>query len=133
MPYSSPSYNAGGDINPSRFVKLSTTADNTVLQCVADDEAVGVSHAGTLDAPIPGAPTLAARANQPCQVYGADEPCEIEAGDDITSGDKLKPDADGKAIPAAEDEVYSAIARSSAANGEKVKATVTRGYTPVSV
>ena len=127
---SSPSYNAGGDISPSRFVKLSTTADNTVIQAVADDEAIGVSHQGSLDAPIPGVTPLAARENQPCQVFGADEPCEIEAGGAIASGDKLKPDADGKAVVAGAGDAYSAIARSAAAAGESVAATVTRGIIP---
>lgn len=133
MSYSSPSYIAGADIAPSRFVKL--TGNNSVEQCVAGDTADGVSHEGTREAPIPGVTPLAAMAGESCQVYGADEPCEVEAGAAIASGGTLlKSDLNGKAVPALSGVEtagtivpYVAIARTAAAVGEKVKVVITRG------
>lgn len=132
MPYSMPSYIAGGDISPSRFVKL--TGNNSVQQCVAGDDAIGVSHEGTREAPIPGVTPLAAMSGESCQVYGADEPCEVAAGAAITAGAKLKSDLEGKAVPALSGAEtagtivpYIAIARTPAAVGEKVKVLITRG------
>jgi hypothetical protein len=130
MPYSTPSYIAGGNISPSRFVKLESGENNQVIQCVADDLAVGVSHEGTRTAPIPDADGYAAIEGETCQVYGLGEPCEVEAGDDVTAGAKVKPDADGKAIPAEAGDVYSAIARSGGADGEKIKIIINNGTLP---
>lgn len=131
MGHSRPSYLAGADLAPSTFVKHEAGVDNTVIPCVADDVAVGVTHEGTREAPIPGVSPLAAAEGESCQVYGADEPCEIVAGAAISAGDRLKPDANAEAIPAIGGDEYSAIARTSAADGEKVKVILTRGTEPV--
>lgn len=128
MPAQSPSFIAKGDIPPSRFVKIS--ADHGVVICGAGDEAVGVSHEGTREAPITGITPLAAKEGESCQVYTDTWPCEVVAGGTITAGAKLKPDANGAAVAAANGDVYSAIARAGAASGERVKVTVTAGRMP---
>lgn len=125
MPAQSPSFIAKGNIPPSRFVKQS--GDHGIVICVANDEAVGVSHEGTREAPITGITPLAAIANESCQVYTDTWTCEVIAGDTITAGAKLKPGADGVAIPAVAGNVYSAIARAGAVVGERCKCTITRG------
>lgn len=132
MPHSTPSYIAGADISPSRFVKLN--GEHQVIQCVAGDAAIGVSHEGSREPPIPGVTPLAAKSGESCHVYGADEPCEVIAGGTVAAGDPLKPDAEGKAVKAIVGGEtagtvipYSAIARSGAVAGEKLKITLTRG------
>lgn len=140
MPAQSPSFIARGDIPPSVFVKQNGT-DHGIVVCVANDEAIGVSHEGTREAPISGITPLAAKNGESCQVYTDTWSCEIIAGAAIVAGNKLKPDINGHAVPVvgdalgaagAVDKIYSAIARSSAAIGERVKCTVQRGIVPVS-
>lgn len=132
MPAQSPSYIARGDIPPSVFVKQDGT-DHGIVICVADDEAIGVSHEGTREAPITGVTPLSAIDGESCQVYTDTWPCEVIAGDTIVAGNKLKPDVNGHAVPVVAgvaDQVYSAIARAGAAAGERVKVTVQRGIVP---
>lgn len=121
----SPSFIAKGNIPSSIFVKQS--GDHGIIICGAGDEAVGVSHEGTREAPITGITPLAAIAGESCQVYTDTWPCEVIAGGTITAGDFLKPDANAEAVKAGVGEVYSAIARAGAADGERCKCTVTRG------
>lgn len=134
MSHSSPSYIAGADVAPCRFVKISG-GDHTVIQCVAGDRAVGVSAENSREAPIPSVSTvLHAKEGEPVHAYGMGESCEVTAGGAITAGDYLKPDADGKAVtivPGVSPVVYSAVARSSAAVGEKVKVLIQTGTVPV--
>lgn len=138
MPAQSPSYIARGDIPSSVFVKQDGS-DHGIVVCGADDEAVGVSHEGTREAPITGITPLAAGDGESCQVYTDTWPCEVIAGDTIVAGAKLKPDLNGHAVPVvadvagaagAADKVYSAIARAGAAVGERVKCSVQRGIVP---
>lgn len=125
MPAQAPSFIAKGSIPPSRFVKQS--GDHGVVVCGAGDEAVGISHEGTREAPIAGITPMAALEGESCQVYVDPWPCEIVAGDTIVAGDKLMPDAEAKAVPASPGAVFSAIARAGAAVGERAKVTVSRG------
>lgn len=132
MPAQSPSFIARGDIPPSVFVKQNGT-DHGIVACVADDEAIGVSHEGTREAPITGITPLAAKDGESCQVYIDTWPCEVIAGDVIVAGAKLKPDANGHAVPVVagvNPQIYSAIARAGAAAGERVKCSVQRGIVP---
>ncbi|MFG0261026.1 MAG: hypothetical protein ACF788_01355 [Novipirellula sp. JB048] len=128
--YPTPSFIAGADISPSKFVKIKANNDNTAIQCGAGDVAIGVSAPGTRSAPIPGADGLAAADGETCLVYGLGETCEVTAGGAIQAGDTLKPDADADAVPAAAGEAYSAVARSGAADGEKCKCVIVRGTNP---
>lgn len=130
MPASSaPSFIARGDIPPSRFV-IQNGTDHGVVVATAGAKAVGVSYEGTRDAPIEGVTPLAAKDGEGVNVYTETMPCEIVAGADIDAGDELKPGTAGVAVPAAPGDHYSAIARASALNGQRVKATVTKGYLP---
>jgi len=101
MPFEVPQVVSGGTIRTSRFVKLSTAADNTILECDANEQCIGVSTEAAQDAPIPGASTDAAAAGDQCAMHPIGSVCLVQAGDAITRGDKLKSDADGKAVPAA--------------------------------
>jgi len=126
MPASqAPGFIARGDIGTSRFVKQS--GDHGVVVCGAGDEAIGVSHEGTREAPITGIVPLTAKSGEAVMVYTDTFPCEVIAGATIVAGDKLAPDANAAAVPAAAGSIYSAIARAGAAVGERVKATVQRG------
>jgi len=57
---STPSFFAGGDINPSRFVTIQTDEDHVVEESNANELIFGVSSAGARDPPVPGAATTAA-------------------------------------------------------------------------
>lgn len=105
MPHNnvSPQLVSGGNIYPSRFVKLSTAADNTALQAGANDPQIGISQVGTKDAPgLTGASAYAAEAGDNIQIWGLGDICLLEAGaGGWTRGDRLKSDADGKGVPIA--------------------------------
>jgi hypothetical protein len=122
---SSPSFIAKGNIPSSVFVKQS--GDHGIIICGAGDEAVGVSHEGSREAPITGITPYAAIEGESCQVYTDTWNCEVKAAGTIVAGDKLKPNASGLAVVAGAGELYSAIARAGAADGERCKCTVTRG------
>lgn len=129
---SAPSFIAGGNIFPSRFVKGEAGESNTILQAGLNDRAIGISHESTIEAPIPSASALAAIEGTTVQIYGLGEVCEILAGGAISAFDYLKPDADGKAVLAGPGDSFSAIALVDAANGEKVKVVIREGEVAVS-
>lgn len=130
MPASqAPNFIARGDIGPSLFVKFHTT-DHGVVVAAAGDEAIGVSHEGTREAPVTGVTPLTAKDGEAVMVYTDTMTCEVIAGADIIVGAKLKPDATGKAITAVATNVYSAIAKAAALNGEKCKCILTVGRLP---
>ncbi|MGV3485962.1 MAG: hypothetical protein ACO1RT_16220 [Planctomycetaceae bacterium] len=131
MPYSKRSYLVGGNIYPSRFVKIEAGESNTILQSGAGDHSIGVSHEGTREAPIPGASAFAGIEGDLVEIYGLGQPCEVLAAATIAAGDYLRPDADGKAVMAVPGERYSAIADSDCASGEKCKCTVRDGVVSV--
>lgn len=112
---SSANFQATGNINPSVFVKIDTSNDNSVVQCVGSDQAIGVSQEFSKLAPIPGAASLAAASGDNVRVYGLGAICLLTAGSaGYTRGDKLKPDANGNAITASSNDLFGAIALESA-------------------
>lgn len=120
------SVKAGGNILPSRIIKLSDA--NTVAQAVAADEIhlFGVAHESTKDAPgLTGASTYHAEAGDPVQYYGPGEVCLVTAGAALTAPQLCKADANGKAI-AATTGTYAVlrVIEDSGADGDKVKALV---------
>lgn len=121
------SYIARGTILPSRFVRRDTASNHGVLQCVADELAVGISYEGTRAAPLPGVAAQSAIAGENVLVYTETMPCEVVAGEAIAAGDKLKPNADGAAVVCAIGEAYSAIADANCTTGQNCKVTVTFG------
>ena len=102
MAYNTFSAVAGGDIRPSRFVKLSTAADHAVLEADANEQIVGVSSESTQDAPIPSASANAAEAGDQLNVQQIGTIALVEVGSGgVTRGANVKSDADGKAVLAA--------------------------------
>src|SRR5688572_18879068 len=102
MPFENPPFVAGGDIRPCRFVKVSTAADNTVLEADANELPFGVSTNATQDAPIPNADGDAAEAGDQVHISPPGRVCDLEIGSGgVTRGAWIKSDADGKGVLAA--------------------------------
>jgi hypothetical protein len=102
-----PAFKSSGNVNPCRFVDIS--GDFTVDQAAHGQFAFGVSSEGSRTAPIPGASSLAAIAEDPFRVYGEGEVCEIEAGfAGLLAGDFVLPDFNGRAVPALDGEMHCA-------------------------
>lgn len=95
-----PNFRAGGNINPSSFVKVDTSADNQCLQAGAGEHAIAISQAGTKDAPgITGATAYAAQSGDNIEVFGQGELCNLLAGTGgFVRGDFLKSDANGAGV-----------------------------------
>lgn len=131
MPSANPSYVAGGDIAPSRFVKAGST-DFEVLQATANAQILGIAQEGTREAPIPSVSTnLAASDTETLSVYGLTEECLLELGGTVTVGARLKSDANGKGVAAATTgttaQEYGAIALEGGASGELIRVQVITG------
>lgn len=96
------SYIAGGTIAPCRFVKPSTSADNTVLAAGANERTIGISQIGTHDTPgLTGAGTQAASATNPIEVGNIGDIRMLELGGTVTAGDLIKSGAAGVGITSA--------------------------------
>jgi len=91
---------AGGDIRTCRFVKLSTSANNTVLEADANEAVIGISTDATRDAPQEGSSALAAADGEVLSITPFNgDPCLLEIGSGgCAAGDELKSDADGKGV-----------------------------------
>jgi len=119
---------AAGDIYPARFVKLA--GDFQVAQCVAGDYPIGVAGPAAKKPPLEGlvSDTKAAEAGDQVWVWTDGEICFIEAGGAVSAGDKLGPDADGKAVTASAGNPYGAVALEAAsAAGQLIRAFVRVG------
>ena len=134
MPNTPPTLVAGGTIRTSRFVKLSSAADNTALEADANEEAIGVSYEGSNYPPLSDLVSTdnAAVEGQEFRVYGPGDVCQIVAGDAVTRGQKLKSDADGRGVPIATSgttlQRYGGFAlESAAAAGERIRFMVLPG------
>lgn len=113
------SFLAGGTIYSSRFCKLSTAADSTVLQATAGDFVQGISEEWSNSAPIPNATSESALAGDSIKVYQIGDICYLKCGTaSITRGSKLKSDANGLAVAATTGDYYGAVAFESMASGE---------------
>lgn len=91
---------ANGNIAPSRFVKIDTTAKDRVLQAGAGDKCYGVSQPGVRNAPwAPLDDGYAAIAGENLMIYGSpSKDIKLELGGTVTAGDSLKSDANGKGV-----------------------------------
>lgn len=94
----STSLRATGNIYPSRFVKLDTSADSSVAQCGNDGKAFGISAEFKKGAPITNAVAYAAESGDDLAVYTEGEICLLEYGGTVTRGDYLRSDANGKGV-----------------------------------
>jgi hypothetical protein len=98
-----PQLMANGNIYPSRFVQVDTTAANKCVQATANSKIIGVVQAGTnyppLNDPAVTVSGYAATAGQTVELFGIGQVCLIEAGDVITPADFLKSDSVGRGVP----------------------------------
>ena len=99
---------AGGTIRRSRFVKPSTTENNTCLEADANEAVIGISQIGGREAPLPSVtadPPQAAQDGDHVHIHTNNTECEdvvLEIGSGgITAGAWIKSDADGKGVAAA--------------------------------
>lgn len=96
----SPNLIAGGTIQPSRFVSVSTTHDNTALQTsITQQPIIGISQVGPRDAPgLSGSGTQAADAGNPIEIFGVGDICLLQAAGSggFTCGSWLTNDAVGQ-------------------------------------
>lgn len=117
MPNTSPHLIAGGDIRPSRFVKMGATAtthDNVGFEADAGEAVIGISMEGTNYPPLADVapdPHLAAKVGQTFKLYGQGDICLLYAGTaaNIVPGSRVKSDADGGGVLALVDEASGAI------------------------
>lgn len=98
---------ANGTIRVSRFVKIDTADNQSVLEADANEKVIGISQAGGRDAPIPSVttdPVEAAQITEQLAVFGIGEEDTVllRAGSGgWTAGDELESDADGNGVTAA--------------------------------
>lgn len=119
----SPNLISGGNVSPSVFVKLSTSADNTGLQADANATIVGISGVNTKDPPgITGSTSYHAESGDMLELFGQGDICLLKAGSSgFTRGERLKSDANGYGTAIANSgssQNVGAIALESAASGE---------------
>ena len=121
-------YVAGGTILPRRFVKFGATAGR-VVQAVADDATEGVSGSSTRAGNLAGLDDgNHAIAGESVRVARLGEVVDIEAGAAFALGERLMPDANGKAIAATAELPFGAIALAAAtADGQFIPCRIERG------
>lgn len=125
----SSNFKCGGNVRPSRFVKIS--ADHTVIEADANEDAVGISHESGREPPLPSVSTIyAGQDGDFMPVYGDGDECLLTAGDTITAGLYLKSDADGQGVPVATTGTTNQLARAQAleggSSGELIRVRVVR-------
>jgi hypothetical protein len=117
---------AGGNIPPSRFVKMS--AANTVVLCGAGELPIGISQRGTRNTPYSSLDDgYAAIAGESLQVYGLNETCVLELGGTIAATDVIKSDANGKGVAAGNGDKYGAMASQPGTSGKLSEVLVAFG------
>lgn len=102
MNHTPPMMTSGGTIRRARFVKVSTAADNTVLEADANEACFGISTEGGRAAAIPSEsadPPEAAQSGEQLEIFTAGMWCNLEIGSGgCTAGAELKSDSDGKGV-----------------------------------
>lgn len=122
------------NILPSRFVRLDSNSECGCLQAGDNTDIIGVAQAGANRPQITGwvDAQYAAQAGQQVQVAGLGSVCLVEAGAQITPGQYLKSDSQGRAAPIATTgttiQNYGAVALQGASGaGEKLRVQVLLG------
>lgn len=118
-----PNLQAGGNISPFRFVKLSTSADFTGLQAAAEsDYPIGVTD-GSIYQSINNSSGYHAVSGTPITLQPSNT-VQIEIGSGgVTRGGFLESDADGKGVAAAGAAAVSAyVALENGSAGEIIRA-----------
>jgi hypothetical protein len=115
---------AGGDIRPSRFVKVGAS-DFRILQAGAGEACIGVTRKGTRNPPQDGLNDgFLAKVGENCPIHRVGEVAPLQLGDTVTRGGRLKSDSSGRGVPAANNENAYAIALESGAVDNVVLVTV---------
>ena len=134
MPSTPPRLVAGGNINPCRFLKMSSAADDRCLEADANESLIGISYDNGRYAPLSDVvvTNYHAIAGDSVGLYGDGDQCLLELGSGgAVRGNKLKSDADGKGVAVATTgttlQHYGAIALESGAEGEKIRVFVLLG------
>jgi hypothetical protein len=126
MPLNNPNYVAGEDLYPARFVKRSTSEDNTVLMADAATAAVvGVTFNGGREAPIPSVTTVyCALDGEPVRVHGLGDTCEVEAGETLTYGCEVMSGTNGVGMVGTAGNYISGICQKQVTVGQKAQIQV---------
>lgn len=125
---------ASGDVPVMRFVKQGG-AQFTCSRAGSGDQPIGVAYQGSYYPPgaigITAAQIeLAAPDGKPLRVYGQDEVCTVIAGEQLSGGVFLKPDANGfgvKISTTATGQGYGFFTFEGAASGTPVRGRVQLG------
>ena len=127
MPTLNQSWVAGESILPSIIVRQDTASPRQMLKATLGYQPIGVTHEGTIYAPIPDVATqYAVQLGNSCRVYGPGEECEVTVSATlaITTGDQIAPDADGKAQPAVHGFPILGYALDASAAAGKIRARI---------
>lgn len=110
----------GGNVPPSRFVKVQS--DNTVIVCAAaSDNIWGISQPSTRRAPLSGWDDgYAGISGEPIAIYGVgDDAAPLELGGTVVFGEQITSDGTGKGVAATVDgSAVGAIAQRSGVSGD---------------
>lgn len=111
---------AGGNISPSRFVKI--TATGTVSQTGAGEVCDGISQEGTRRVALDGLDDgYAAIAGYDIEYYGDNAECLLELSGTVTIGQRIKADTNGTGVASTADgEEYGAICLKAGVSGDLV-------------
>ncbi len=120
---------ASGNILPSTFVILTTSAPGKVTQASTGERIYGVSQIGTRSAPFEGLDSnYAAIAGDNVMIFGIGQKCLLRIGGTVTHGDYLKSDSSGFGVTASTDQDdYGAIAQASGVSGDLIEVLVQVG------
>lgn len=129
---------AGGDIYPSRFVMVSTAADNTALGCTAGSAPIGISQVGT-KTPITNPlgqlggsssvfPDKAAESGDTINIFGLGDICLLECGGTVTRGDLLEASGTttnvGQGVTSGPGRPFGAVALESGTLGQLIRVQI---------
>lgn len=104
-------FRAGGTIQPSTFVKLSTSADNEVIAAGAGDRTIGIATPSAKNVPAFGQTLEAADSGDPVTLFGIGEITILQAGSGgFAHGDLLKSDSNGAGVTATTGDNIGAMA-----------------------
>lgn len=125
---------AGGNVSPSRFVKLSTAANHTALQATAGSKIIGISGVGTRLPPgITGDDGYHAVDTENIDMFSLGDICLLKIGSGgCTAGDYLKSDASGQGVTAGAGEFAGAVALQTRLVGEFALVQIINSYADVS-
>lgn len=129
---------AGGDVYPSRFVMLSTAADNTALGCTAGSPPIGISQSGTkypitnptgqLGGGTITGPGIAAEATDMLQIFSLGDVCWLECGGTVAAGDLLEAAGTttnvGRGITSGPGRNYGALALEAGTVGQLIRVQI---------